>query len=213
VPKKLRAAVGQSELSVALGPDKRQALRKLPAAVARFQEQIAEAERSRASAGASKPPVSFEPVQAARALYDRSLAFDSELRDHTPLYAQIGFPDADYVRSLREIIAGRLEEREMPQLFLMKVKQHVPPDLDQATWRRASRILAQAELAALEVNALRDEGEQDPPLPKFLEATAMPMAATSTISIRAVFDGYRVELERIGKGRRAEVRWSPIIES
>lgn len=213
VPKRLQPTLKKVELSVALGADRREALRKLPAVVARFQEQIAEAERRcKLAAGSSGPAAPFDAVRAARALYDSSLAFDSELRDHTPLYAKMGYPDEDYIEALKDIIAGRLEDHEMPRIFLTNVRQHVPLGLDQATWRRASRILAQAELAAIEVSGLRSDGESDPPMPAFLNVAATP-AAAPTQSIRDFFKGYRRELERIGKGRDAEARWAPVVDS
>ena len=45
VPPALRKQVGKVELSAALGPDRKAALRALPAVVARFQEKIAAAAR------------------------------------------------------------------------------------------------------------------------------------------------------------------------
>jgi hypothetical protein len=50
----------------------------------------------------------------------------------------------------------------MPRMFLVNIRQHVPTGLDHATWRSATRILAQAELAAIEVSSLRNDGEPDP---------------------------------------------------
>jgi hypothetical protein len=150
VPKRLRPILKKVELSAALGADRRDALRKLPAVVARFQEEIAEAERRCGSvAERSRSQVSFDTVAAARALYESSLTFDSELRDTTPLYAKLGYPDEDYIEDLKAIIAGRLDDGELPIIFRTNIRQFVPADLDQATWRRATRILAQAELAAI----------------------------------------------------------------
>lgn len=214
VPKRLQPTLKRVELSVALGADRREALRKLPAVVARFQEQIADAERRCTPAAGNTEPraVAFDPLQAARALYESSLAFDSELRDATPLYAKFGDPDEEYIQDLKDIVAGRLEDHEMPRIFLTNIRQHVPLGLDQATWRRATRILAQAELAAMEVSGLRSEGESDPPMPTFLNVAAAPSAAPAQ-SIREVFKGYGSELERIGRGRDAEARWAPVVDS
>jgi hypothetical protein len=69
----------------------------------------------------------------------------------------------------------------------------------------------QAELAALEVSALRDEGAADPAIPSFLESASPPTAPDETIE--KVFAGYRAELRRAGKGRDSESRWAPIVES
>lgn len=213
VPERLRPIIKKKELSVALGADRREALRRLPRAVAGFQEQLAEAEsRSRASVPASViDAASFDVLKAARARYDSSIAFDGELRDATPLYARIGYPDEDYIEDLKSIVAGRLEEQEMPRPFLFNIRQHLPADLDRAMWRRATRLLAQAELAAIEVTSLRNEGEPDPPLPDFLQVPANTVAPSA--AIEDVFRGYRAELQRAGRGRDAESRWAPIVDS
>lgn len=212
VAKRLRPILKKVELSVALGADRREALRKLPRAVAQFQEQIAEAERRLSeSEHATATPIAFDAVRAARALYDNSVAFDSELRDATSLYARFGHPDEAYIEDLKSIAAGRLRDDEMPRIFLTNIRQHVPAGLDPAAWRRATRILAQAELAAMEVSALRNDGEPDPPTPEFLNAVA-PREARSGVSIREIFDGYRIELQRSGRGRDAEGRWAPIVD-
>jgi len=82
VPLRLRSILKKVELSVALGPDRRAALRGLPGAVVAFQEQLAEAERQLGSsaAAARSSAISFDANKAALSLYRRSLAFDSELR-------------------------------------------------------------------------------------------------------------------------------------
>lgn len=213
VAPRLRSILKKRELSEALGSDRRTALRRLPSVIARFQGQLADAERRLCPAvrAVKADPVSFDPLKAARALYDRSLAFDSELRDATSLYARFGSTDEDYIEDLKSIVAGRLHDDEMPMIFLTNIKQHVPTGLDRAEWRRATRILAQAELAALDVSALRDEGEADPAIPPFLVSASSPGAPDETIG--KVFAGYRAELHRAGKGRDSESRWAPIVGS
>ena len=51
VPKDLRKIVGKRELRTSLGPDRREALRKLPLAVARLLDTIAGARRVMKLAG------------------------------------------------------------------------------------------------------------------------------------------------------------------
>lgn len=213
VPERLRSIVNKAELSVALGADRREALRKLPAAVARFQQQIADAEeRCKSPAESTRAAVAFDAVRAARALYDSALAFDSELRNLTPLYALSGDPDENYIGQFEDIIAGRLDDDQMPVIFLSRLHLHIPPDLDRATWRRATRILAQAELAGLEVTIRRNDGKPDPAVPAFLEVKNSPVEPPPLL-IREVFNQYRKELQRIGKGRDAEGRWAPVVDS
>lgn len=213
VPERLRAILKKVELSASLGADRRAALRKLPSVVALFHAQIAEAERRLDSTAKTSRETlaAFNPMGAARSLYEQSIAFDSELRDATALYARHGFPDEEYIQDLKLVIAGRLDEHEMPPNFLANIRPLVPAGLDHTEWRKATRLLARAELAALEVSALRDEGEADPPSPEFLAATERTSGPSETI--RNVFDAYRTELQRIGKGRDAEARWAPIIDS
>lgn len=212
VPARLRPIIKKVELSAALGADRRAALRRLPAVVARFHDQLAEAER-RSPEPSSPSLSSFDPARAALDRYRSSIAFDSELRDATPAFARVGFPDEDYIEDLKAIISGRLHDHQLPIRFLTNIRQHVPPRLalDRPAWRRATRILAQAELAAIDVSILRSEGEPDPPLPDFLVKADAPAPATETIE--NVFSGYRTELQRGGKGRDAESRWRPIIDS
>ncbi|MCC8941038.1 integrase [Bradyrhizobium sp. Arg68] len=216
VPERLRPIIKKSELSAALGADRRTALRRLPGVVADFQEQVAKAEqRLTATSPASSPSLaSFDPAKAALDLYRNSLEFDSELRDATPLYARFGAPDESYVEDLKSVIAGRLEDHELPIMFLTRIRRYVPARLalDRQAWRRATRILAQAELATIEVSSLRSEGEPDPALPSFL-AAALPLATptASVDTIESVFAGYRSELHKAGKARDAESRWAPII--
>jgi integrase len=66
----------------------------------------------------------------------------------------------------------------------------------------------------MNVAALRDEGEPDPPVPEMLEAKAEAVPhALGSAGIREIFDGYRRELQRGGKARNADTRWSPVIGS
>lgn len=87
VPKNLRGIIGKTELREPLGGDYRRALRLLPAAVARLQTIIADAEH-KAGHVSEQPRYPMAPDQMAVAHYNRRLAFDDELRND-PRYAAV----------------------------------------------------------------------------------------------------------------------------
>ena len=85
VPERLRPILKKVELSAAPGADRRAALRKLPVVTARFQEQIAEAERQCTPAvGNSGLALALDAVKAARAPCENSLASDSDCEIQRP---------------------------------------------------------------------------------------------------------------------------------
>jgi integrase len=157
----------------------------------------------------------WTPIGAAKQHYLDAIAFDAELRDTTHLYARHGFIDEQHVSSLKTIAAGSADDPETIRTLKVALEKFNATDPAQPDWRQLTRKLAQAELAALEVSAYRDEGEPDPPIPAFLDLKPAPDAQSpgSAISIREIFKGYREELQIIGKGRGAESRWSPVIEN
>ena len=108
VPKALRAIVGKSELRTPLGPDRRNALKHLPGAVAVLQHELAQAERKSVEAGEVKVgpgryPLS--PDQIAASHYAQHLAYDDQLRND-PRYASVAVDDR-LAQRLREGMAGR----------------------------------------------------------------------------------------------------------
>jgi integrase len=216
VPQPLRKWVGKYELSKALGPDRKAALRDLPKVVGRFQDQIAAAARQADEAsgrpGAVKPK--WTPAAAARQRYRDAIAFDDELRNSNPLYARFGFQDEQRISILRAISAGSASDSDIIEALGIVLRNFNAIDPSRPDWREMTRRLAQAELAALDVAMHRDDGEPDPPTPPALLETSTESGQTfSGVSIREIFRGYRQELLIIGKGRDAESRWSPIIEN
>lgn len=166
VPQTLRKAIGKTELRTPLGPDRRTAMKQLPAAVAAFQSQIARAEREVSAEGArpiQQGRYPLTPGQIANQHYMRRLAFDEECRqDHR--YASIGFVDEFYVEDLRKAIAGGMSDAEL-QTMLGKYVEHYHR-LGNHTgvygtneWRDVARALAVGELEALARVAERDEGD------------------------------------------------------
>jgi hypothetical protein len=108
VPKGLRQAVGKTELRAPLGADYRQALKMLPSAVTKLQNQIGEAEQKM---GQGVKPLRYPlaPDQLAHAHYMQRLAFDDELRND-PRWPAIGIDDV-LVQRLRNAIDGRPDRK------------------------------------------------------------------------------------------------------
>ena len=218
VPQALRAKIGKIELSASLGADRRQAIRDLPRIIGQFQDQLATARASLTKAkGTAAPQQPIDPAAVARAHYQASIALDQEIRDNDHRYAATGFAEEQEVEALKRVVAGKADTNETLAtmaniLALARHQELASVPRGTAEWRILMRFLAQAELAAMNVSAHRDEAEPDPSVPDFLKAPFEPEAAGAK-SIRALFDGYRIELQGTGKGRGAEKRWAPVIES
>ncbi len=221
VPKRLHAIIQKTELSQPLGADRRLALKALPRAVVRLQSRLSIAEAQLQQTSGNAPHSRRLPVltaaEAAQAHFADGLAFDSEARDADPRFT-LGFIDDVYVADLRRVASGAAGTDEIVGTvgrILQKSEQRGSPThpAGSVDWRNLARRLAQAELASLNVTAYRDEGHQDPPVPDFADPViSAPGSTTSINSIREVFEGYRTELQRSGKGKNADRRWSPVIE-
>jgi integrase len=219
VPTPLRPVVGRTELRQPLGGDKRLALRKLPGAVAGLMDQLSDAEAKVGNGAAAPSPTRpvrpLEPIEMARVQFSEQVAIDDTVRDIAPHLAGIGIDDR-YVADLKQIAAGRADDPQTMRVLadvLIKFGQrgqqaHAPGS---PGWRQLTRLLAQAELAALNVIAHRDEGEPDPPTPAFLKAPEVTAPVAPSLSIGDIFEAYRIELQRAGKGLDADRKWPPII--
>jgi integrase len=221
VPKHLRAKVHKVELSVPLGADRTVALRRLPAAVASLQDQIDRARADTAPPPRSPPlrPRPLDPEEMARTHYAQSIAFDTEARNSDPRFAA-GFVDAAAVSQLRTIIAGSATDGEIVdalgpiiEYFRGRRNHSFPPGSPE--WRGLARVLARAELESLRVTAARDDGDDDPVPPAFLDAAVQGGAppAPERPSITELFDAYRLELQKAGKARDADARWRPVLRN
>jgi integrase len=222
VPKRLQPLIRKTELSRPLGSDRRLALRALPRTVALLQERLSAAEAQLLQTSARSTNQRSLPLlttaQAAQAHFADGLAFDSAARDADHRFAH-GFIDEIYVSDLRRVASGAAGTEEILGTvgrILQVSEQRGSPTHSAGTaeWRNLARRLAQAELATLNVTAYRDDGHQDPPLPDFSDPVVYaPASVTQSMSsIREVFERYRKELQRSGKGKNADKRWSPVIE-
>lgn len=166
VPKELRKIVGKAELSMPLTAATRaEALRTLPAAVARMQETLSAARQAHK---ASAPVVfrkgqNLTPQQLAKAHYAAQTAFDDELRNADHRYGH-GFIDEDYVRNLRAAVNGSASNDDLHQTLRVTLARYasngnLKAEVGSPEWREAARALAVAELEALSRTAERDEGD------------------------------------------------------
>lgn len=167
VPKDLRDIIGKTELRASLGGDYRQALRLLPSAVAKLQNEIAIAERTLAQ----QVGTSFDeevarypltPQQIAFSHYAQRLAFDDELRND-PRYASIELDDL-LVSRLRNAVAGRADNAELSSLVGYQVERfraagNLSAKVGSDEWRMIARALCRAELEVWGRAVERDEGD------------------------------------------------------
>lgn len=221
IPKELRPFLdNKTELREALGPDRRIALAKLHPAVASLQGQIARAEReAQIAAGAPVEPGRYPLLvdQIAFRNYNERLAFDTELRNTYPEYAQIGRDDR-MIELLRAGIAGRLDDDTLETLVGKRVERYrrlgnTTVVFGSAEWRTLARALCDSELEAMGRAMERDEGD-------FTGKPESPMLANiepakedaPPVLLRNLFDRYVAELKANGKGTEAEKRWRPIID-
>jgi integrase len=217
VPKNLREIVGKAELEIQLGPDRRQALARLPGAVAGLQAKIAVAERH-ANGGrpvAARYPMTAEEIAVAN--YNTLIAFDLEIREHDPRFANAGFDDLR-VAGLRAGMAGRLNDDALEDLIGYQIENfrhrgNTDAAKGSTDWRRLAINLCVSEYEALARKVERDEGD-------FAGRPAHPLIANAQstdaphepVLLPKLLDAYLKNLERQGKGREARKRWTPVFD-
>lgn len=180
MPKHLRPFVGRAELETQLGPDRRQALAQLPGAVAGLQAKIAVAERQ---ANGGKPVAAHYPMTAeeiAVANYQSMIAFDLEIREHDPRYANHDIDDV-LVAGLRAGIAGRLDDNSLEELVgyrIERFRHRGNTDVVKGTpeWRKLAMSLCASKYEAVARKVERDEGDFSGKPEHQIIANAKPLA-------------------------------------
>jgi len=220
VPTELRKFVGRTELRKPLGPDRREALKKLPGAVALLQHEIALAERRAVDAGAKEVTIGRYPLaddQIALRNYTDRLAQDEALRNAGPQWASVSIDDG-FVAQLRRGIAGQLADAELVDLVGHRIDRFRKIGNTTATpgtddWRALARAICISEYEALARVAERDEGDftGEPAHPLIANATP-PADERPPVYLRTLLNDYLKELEHNGKGREARRRWTPVFE-
>lgn len=196
VPKDLRGVVGKSELRAPLGPDRRTAIKLLPGAVAHLQHQIAQAERKAAPANIPAAPARYPlaPEQIALSHYRQRLTFDDELRNDVRY--STGSIDDMHVQSLRDAMAGRLNDEELSGLIGSSIERfrrsgNLTAKIGSDEWRQIARALCAAEYEALSRVAERDEGDftGKPQHPVIVNAKP-PEDRPDPVSLSKLWDDY-----------------------
>lgn len=218
VPKELQGIVGKLEIREPLGPDRREAIKLLPGAVAQIQHKIALAEQQ---ANAGKPQAAparypLEPDQIALSHYHQRLAFDDALRND-PRYAAVGIDDV-LVSRLRDAVAGKANDAELGALVGAQIERFraagnldAEPGSDE--WRVIARALCQAELEALARAAERDEGDfSGTPTTPIIKDAQPPENAAAPVSLSQLWADYVKVRKQAGFMRDGGRRQRPVIE-
>jgi integrase len=162
VPEQVRHIIGKTELLTALGPDRREALRQLPGAVADMQSQL---DAARIQIDGARPAPRGRPMTLpaiARAHYADRLYLDSEFRNH-PRYASVGINDG-YVADLKRAIAGNVTNDELAEIVgeiveAFRARGNLAVEPYSREWREVARTLAGIEMEVLRRVFERDEGD------------------------------------------------------
>ncbi|MCS3740238.1 integrase [Rhizobium sp. BK661] len=202
IPKELRPYLeNKTELREPLGPDLRAAKAKHFGAMAQIQARIAEARRHHENA-TGKPtsvpyPLSAEEIAARH--YQSLVAFDSELRDTHPAYANADIDDVR-VAVLRDGIAGKLTDTELQEVVgsaaeRFRYRGNTNAMVGSTEWRVIARALCVAELEFTARKVERDEGD-------FTGSPENPMLTKALAK----------EPENINKAEFNEIKFEDIIQ-
>lgn len=218
IPTELRPFLeGKTELRTALGADRREALKKLPSAVANLQREIALGERRAEQAGMRVVTVGRYPLapdQLALRNYQARLAFDEAARND-PRYASVDIDD-DYAHKLREGMIGRLSDLELLDVVGSRLEYYrqlgnVTSTFGSDEWRMFARAICVSDYEAVSRVVERNEGD-------FTGKPSHPMITNASpvedekqlVSLKRLLTDYIASRQAIGKGRGALKRWTPV---
>lgn len=137
------------------------------------------------------------PEELARMHYQERLDLDAALRDVSDFWASRSV-DEGYVAQTRAVLAGRANNAEINELLgdVLEKYAHrgnLSAPYGSAEWRKSSRAIADAALAALENTLQRDDGvtlreEHHPPhlAPKTVSVEIEPFV--EPLSLRGLLD-------------------------
>ena len=202
-PPELRERIGRNELRTALGGDRREAIRRHPGALARLQAIVEAARRGSAIPGgepAPRPATVLDATALAAHHANRSVQFDTELREVDPRYAR-SEPDDTNVAALRVIASGAGTDDQLAELIdaphlaryrdegLCATKRGDPD------WRTTCQQLAVADLLAMDLIFRRFDGD-----PAALAGNPFPAPVQPTPgpSLEGLFADYLATLTNAG---------------
>jgi integrase len=218
VPKDLRGIIGKSELRTAMGGDYREAVKRLPGAVALLQLEIGQAERKAGQGQPRKTPARYPlaPDQIAHSHYMQQLARDEELRAYW-FYATFGYPDESKVEGLERAKAGSATNAELVELVGKQVERfraagNLDAEIGSPEWREIARALCVAEFEAMERSLERNEGDYTgmPVSPILLNAQP-PDEPRKRVSLSRLWDEYVSARKQAGFMKDGGRRQSSVI--
>ncbi len=224
VPKKLRIAVGKRELRTPLGADRREAIAKLPVALARLLDEV---ERVRVATDNPRE-TSARPltaVELAYLHYDELLLTDDRLRDLPKKLTGVSVPElnrlfADGHRAaLSRVAAGEASDDEIDavvgvSLDVFQARGHIDAPRGSVEWRKDARLIANVEIEA-RTRSVEHDVSYHGGKPQYLPLT-QPRPAdlhADVVSLRTLLADYMGELQRSNRGAEAARRWKPCIDN
>ncbi|WP_209425061.1 integrase [Pararhodobacter sp. SW119] len=221
VPERLRSYLDRprSELIEPLGADRRAALRLHPAAVAKLQHLVTEAEQKSKGEKPDPLPARFPltETQMARSLYAELVKMDDHFRG-VPGACDIGVDDLR-VRWLRNAMAGKLSDDELQALAGPWVRQfqHLGnTDVVRGSyeWRQLARALCVAEYEALSRLAERDDGDfSGTPTHPMLANPEVPEEPLEPVSLSRLWTDYLAGRVQAGFLKDGGKRQEPVLKS
>lgn len=208
-PPQLRQIIGKTELRTPLGPDRRLAIQRLPAALAILQHQIAQAQRQ---IGMQPRQYELSPADAATLIYEQEL----RVRDHNRLTlghdatAEINrTAGARLANIFRMIAAGTIPTEKAEALLgdrADKLAQHLPNK------SRADllRLAAEIQIEAIAEDRARDEGTLDR---QTHHALLQPQEPHVPVKLSDLADAYLAELQTAGGGKAMAAKTKLAVES
>lgn len=222
IPKELRPFMGRkTELRTPLGADYREALKKLPGAVALLQHQIALGERRAVEAGTKQVTIGrypLAPSQMALRHYEDRLTFDEQIRNADHRYAQLDVDDV-HARRIQDGAVGKLDNEQLQMLIGRQIERfrargNTTVEFGTPEWREVARALCAAEYEALSRVAERHEGDwTGRPQATVLQNVEPVPDEMPPVSLKKLFTDYIASRLVIGKGKGAEKRWTPVFEN
>jgi hypothetical protein len=167
VPKDLREILGKRELRSSLGPDRRDALRKLPVAVAKLLDAIAGARRVMKL---GRPPQRrLTLVELAHLHYDELLQEDEVARNGPEELIGVTVPAMNAVfadgrrKALARVVSGEAQEDEISALLgvyleIFQARGMINAPRGSVEWRKLARFIAGVQIEAQTRSVERDVG-------------------------------------------------------
>lgn len=221
VPPHLRPFVeNKTELRAPLGPDYREAVKKIHGAVAELQFRLRQAEIRAAESGVAPRSSASFPLsdeQMAFRLYSIRLEHDQQSRRATPHYASMSVDDLQVLR-LRQGFAGQLADHDLLELVgqpidYFRKRGNTSVEFGTPDWRKLAMTLCIAEYEALARVAERDEGDfTGEPSHPTLKNVQPVVPDLPPASLKGLFEDYIATRKRLDRGTESERRWKPIFE-